>query len=115
MNRGALFVFSAVVGIVAPAFAHAFLQHASPSAGETLKPPKEVTLQFTESLEPAFSGVDVTDASGRNVEAAKVVTNEGAMRVLLMPLAPGSYRVGWHAVSVDTHRTEGSYRFIVKP
>jgi methionine-rich copper-binding protein CopC len=111
----ALTVFPAAVGFVAPAFAHAFLHHASPAAGEILKPPREVSLQFTESLEPAFSGVDVTDASGRSVEAAKVVTNEAAMRVLLMPLAPGSYRVTWHAVSVDTHRTEGSYRFTVKP
>ena len=25
----------------------------------------------------------------------------------------GTYIVTWHAVSVDTHKTQGSYRFVV--
>jgi methionine-rich copper-binding protein CopC len=33
----------------------------------------------------------------------------------LPPLAPGRYRVRWHVVSVDTHRTEGEYSFSVEP
>ena len=33
----------------------------------------------------------------------------------LATLAPGTYRVAWHAVSVDTPRTEGAYSFTVKP
>jgi methionine-rich copper-binding protein CopC len=28
-------------------------------------------------------------------------------------LKPGSYTVTWHVLSVDTHRTEGSYSFTV--
>jgi methionine-rich copper-binding protein CopC len=35
------------------------------------------------------------------------------MRIGLKPLAPGSYRVRWHALSVDTHNTEGSFSFTV--
>ena len=31
------------------------------------------------------------------------------------PLGPGRYRVIWHVVSVDTHRTEGEYTFTVGP
>jgi methionine-rich copper-binding protein CopC len=30
-------------------------------------------------------------------------------------LGPGVYRVKWHVVSVDTHRTEGDFNFTVKP
>jgi len=30
------------------------------------------------------------------------------------PLSPGRYSVRWHAVSVDTHRTEGAFQFTVK-
>jgi copper resistance protein C len=30
-------------------------------------------------------------------------------------LAPGVYIVNWHAVSVDTHHTQGSFEFTVKP
>jgi copper resistance protein C len=35
------------------------------------------------------------------------------MRVGLKPLSPGTYRVRWHVLSVDTHRTEGSFTFHV--
>jgi hypothetical protein len=31
------------------------------------------------------------------------------------PLKPGVYKVIWHAVSVDTHKTQGSFQFTVKP
>jgi methionine-rich copper-binding protein CopC len=31
------------------------------------------------------------------------------------PLKPGVYTVHWHAVSVDTHRTQGSFQFTVRP
>jgi hypothetical protein len=29
-------------------------------------------------------------------------------------LAPGSYRVDWHAVAADTHRIKGSFAFTVR-
>ncbi len=35
------------------------------------------------------------------------------MRVGLKTLGPGSYRVRWHALSVDTHTTEGRFTFHV--
>jgi methionine-rich copper-binding protein CopC len=116
MKARALYVSLAFAGFVTPAVAHAFLQHASPGAGDTLAGgPKEIALAFSEALEPAFSGVDVTDAAGHDVEAAPAIIDGPSMRVALKPLAVGSYRVVWHAVSVDTHRTDGAYRFTVKP
>jgi methionine-rich copper-binding protein CopC len=30
-------------------------------------------------------------------------------------LPPGKYKVRWRILSVDTHRTEGSFSFEVKP
>jgi len=99
-----------------PAFAHAFLRHAEPGAGAILSAsPKKIMLTFSEKLEPVFSGVAVTDRAGRSVEAGAVVVGGNAMTVGLRPLAPGNYRVAWHAVSVDAHRMEGSYSFAVKP
>jgi copper resistance protein C len=45
--------------------AHAFLDHASPLVGSTVRSaPHEVTLSFTQNLEPAFSSVQVTDSGG---------------------------------------------------
>jgi hypothetical protein len=94
--------------------AHAFLDHASPLVGSTVPTaPHEVSLWFTQSLEPAFSTVQVTDAAGARVDQGKAQINGDVMRVGLKSLTPGSYRVHWHALSVDTHTTEGSFTFHV--
>jgi methionine-rich copper-binding protein CopC len=50
---------------------------------------------------------------GARVDEGKVAVGGGTMRVGLKPLSPGSYRVHWRAVSVDTHKTEGSFIFNV--
>jgi methionine-rich copper-binding protein CopC len=45
--------------------AHAFLDHAEPRVGNKVaSPPREVTFWFAQKLEPAFSGVTVTNAAG---------------------------------------------------
>jgi methionine-rich copper-binding protein CopC len=109
-----------IVSLVAMAFgtpaarAHAFLDHASPLVGSTVSTaPHEVSLSFTQSLEPAFSTVTVTDASGAEVSQGKAQVSGNTMRVGLKALGPGSYKVRWHALSVDTHTTEGSFAFHV--
>ena len=110
------FLYVAVAACAGPAFAHAFLNHAAPGAGATVaSSPKQVALVFSEQLEPTFSGVTVTDAAGHDVEAGKAVIAGTSMTVALKPVGPGMYRVTWHAVSVDTHRTDGAYSFTVKP
>jgi len=35
------------------------------------------------------------------------------MRLSVGGLAPGSYSVTWHVLSVDTHKTQGSFSFNV--
>ena len=96
------------------AWAHAHLDHASPTIGSTVETaPREVALWFTENLEPAFSTVHVMDASGARVDQGKAQVSSNTMRVGLTALAPGTYSVRWHAVSVDTHTTEGSFTFHV--
>ena len=116
MSRRFILTFLTIACCARPASAHAFLQHAEPGAGAVLKaPPKRVALVFSEKLEPIFSGVAVTDSSGRSVEAGAAAIRGNAMVAPLRSLAPGSYRVVWHAVSVDTHRTDGAYSFTVRP
>lgn len=110
-----LIVFIAV--LASPALAHAFLKQQSPKAGAGLTmPPSAVHLVFTEDLEPALSGVTVTGTDGKSYTTGKPAVHGNVMDVALKGLPPGTYRVFWHAVSVDTHRTEGSYAFtIIKP
>jgi len=105
----------AVTGFATSAGAHAFLQRAMPGAGDNVAAPKAITLSFSEALEPAFSGATVTDAAGNNVAAAAPAISGSSLTIALKSLAAGTYQVSWHVVSIDTHRTEGSYRFTVKP
>ncbi len=104
-----------LVTLAAPAaWAHAHLDHANPAADSTVTTaPQEVALWFTQNLEPAFSSVEVTDGSGARVDAGKAQISGNTMRIGLKALGPGSYRVRWHALSVDTHTTEGSFTFHV--
>ncbi len=98
----------------AAARAHAFLDHASPLVGSTVATaPYEVSLWFTQNIEAAFSAVEVSDAKGARVDQGKAQISGNAMRVGLKPLAPGTYRVRWHVLSVDTHKTEGNFTFRV--
>ena len=41
-------------------------------------------------------------------------SNKQEMDVKLKPLQAGTYTVKWHALSVDTHTTEGDFTFQVK-
>jgi methionine-rich copper-binding protein CopC len=101
------------------ASAHAFLDHAVPPVGGTvLVPPKEIRLFFSEAIEPQFSRISLTAAGARPIKTgAPVVDAMDPMQfVLPVPLlAPGRYKVTWHVVSVDTHPTEGSFTFEIKP
>jgi methionine-rich copper-binding protein CopC len=105
----------AIMTFPAPAIAHAFLQHADPGAGATLEwAPKCVALAFSEKLKPGVSGVSVSDAAGDDVRLGPVVFSGKSMAAPVGPLAPGTYRVAWHAVSLDDHRTQGAYTFTVR-
>src|SRR5215468_3914919 len=88
------------------ASAHAFLDHAEPRVGNKVaSPPREVTLWFTQKLEPAFSSVTVTGPSGQRVDAGRARVNGNQMSVALKGGGPGTYHVNWRALSVDTHTT----------
>ena len=98
----------------AAAYAHAFLYHASPLVGSTVaSAPRELSLTFTQNIETVYSSVEVTDANGARVDQGKPQISGNTMRVGLKSLSQGSYRVRWHVLSVDTHKTEGSFTFRV--
>ncbi len=102
------------------AFAHAFLDHAVPGVGATVSgSPSELTLTFTEALVPAFARVQIATAGGAPVASGKATLDPADAKTLHVrlgqPLKPGAYKVTWHVVSVDTHRTDGSYAFTVAP
>jgi methionine-rich copper-binding protein CopC len=105
-------LFAVMLGTAAEA--HAFLDHAEPRVGSTVPTaPRELSLSFTQNLEAAFSSVEVSDANGARVDLGKPSISSSVIRIGLKPLSPGTYRVRWHVLSVDTHTTEGSFTFQV--
>ena len=96
------------------ASAHAFLDRAEPRVGNKVaSAPHEVTLWFTQKLEAAFSTVTVTNAAGERVDTGKARISGTQMSVSLRPGGSGTYHVTWQVLSVDTHRTNGSFTFQV--
>jgi methionine-rich copper-binding protein CopC len=116
--RAILFAGLLVAGIfnAVPAFAHAHLREATPAADSTVAAPTQVSISFSEAVEPKFSTVVVTDAAGTRVDANDLHIVDGNAKVVaigLKPVKAGVYTVDWHATSVDTHKTEGKFSFTV--
>ena len=111
-------VFLASVVISPTVLAHAHLKQQSPAADSVVSAPQSLTLNFSEGIEPGFSGVVVTDAHKQVVKTGAVTRDEKNKAQLIVPLgqtlATGTYQVDWHVVSVDGHKTKGSYHFSVK-
>ncbi|HLW92680.1 MAG TPA: copper homeostasis periplasmic binding protein CopC [Roseiarcus sp.] len=102
------------------ALAHARLVKADPPVGGTIATsPKEIRLKFSEGVEPRFSGAALVDSAGAAIATEKPTLDPADPAVLVTPLSqplkPGVYKVTWHAVSVDTHQTQGEFTFTVAP
>jgi methionine-rich copper-binding protein CopC len=115
-------LFMATVSLISlisagQAFAHAHLATATPQPNGTVQSaPSQVSIEYTEELEPKLSAIKVEDASGTEVDAGNSqvdAKDTKHMIVGLKPLQPGTYKVIWNATATDTHKTSGTYTFKV--
>jgi methionine-rich copper-binding protein CopC len=119
----ACFTVLACLATATAANAHAHLDSESPAADSEVTSPKELRLTFSEGVEEKFTKVSISlDGPGASTEviaAQTIATDPADKKVLIVTpavaLAPGKYKIEWHAVSVDTHKSEGVYRFQVTP
>ena len=101
-----------------PAFAHAQLVEAAPSADEVLdETPGRVRLLFNEPVDAAFDPIEVRNREGERVDEGDArVDPENAKAVvvgLAQGLPEGSYEVDWRVTSIDGHPIHGTYGFVV--
>ena len=99
------------------AFAHALPTSREPAPNASVSALTQVTIHFSEPLEPTFSKITLTDANGgAAVAGASEVDpqDKQTMHLAIQTLAPGRYTVHWNAVASDGHRTHGDYAFTVK-
>jgi len=112
---------SVQAGLVHHAAAHARLKRANPPVGGVMTAPAvppELELWFSEPVEPALSSVEVRAGDGSRMDKGDLrgdAADRTRLRLTLLSLPAGSYRVLWRVVSVDTHRTNGSFPFRVEP
>ncbi len=105
-----------VVLPVAPAFAHAQLDGASPKANVKLvKAPTQIKLTFDDDLIELTDAntIQVTNSKRQRVDLnnSKVLGNQ--ITVGLKKLVVGSYRVTYRVLSADGHPISASYSFSV--
>src|SRR5581483_11002332 len=121
--RARIAVYSAAAGgalaLPAAALAHAALLRTTPSASVvTRAAPKQVTLTYSEAVEPRFATVSVTDADAHQQTTAppqRSPANPDTLVVPLRPLPEGWYLVYWRVVSEDGHPVRGAFTFAVGP
>jgi methionine-rich copper-binding protein CopC len=100
--------------------AHAFLVRAEPQVGSGIKKaPNEVRIWFSEPVQAGLSSVKVFDGNGKQIDKKDTHSDRGNRTLLHVSLrsvlVPGTYRVIWRVTSVDTHATNGDFRFQIVP
>ena len=76
--------------------------------------PTEVTLEFMQRLDPAFTTIVLTDAAKRKLPTGEPVVTGAKSTVQVTDTLPnGTYTVAYRVVSVDGHPVQGSYPFTV--
>ena len=100
--------------------AHAHLLGSAPAADSSIAvAPSDMRLDFSETVDVAFSGASLSTASGAAIATGPTHLAGDGDKSIVVPvpatLAPGTYTVEWHALAVDGHRTKGRYTFTIKP
>jgi len=114
-----LLALTTTLAFSSAALAHAHLKHQFPAADAAVsESPKALTLSFSEGVEQNFSKVMLTGPSNQLVATGKPTRSGSDDKQLEVPIeAPlkaGHYQVQWQVVSVDGHKTKGSWAFSVK-
>ena len=96
--------------------AHAYIKKSTPLENEMVeKSPNEVTIQFDETIQPAFNSLKVFDSEGNRVDKKNGQVDPKQPSILKSGLKKnlpdGSYRIKWKVVSSDGHPVEGVIPF----
>jgi copper transport protein len=122
LRAAALLLWVGTVSVVAasPVAAHAELLFTTPATGASLpQAPSQLTMTFSERIDPVTASVTVANESGDLVPGVGTPTVDpaGTTASVSLPQLPASlYTVRYRVTSAeDGHITEGSWLFLVDP
>lgn len=119
-TKNLVLVFGLALGSLSASWAqaHAKIEAAEPKPDSELSAaPEKVRLHFNETLEPAFSKIELIDAKNVALKLPKAVVDKADTRTLsvqLPELTAGQYLVRWTTMTRDGHKVKGEYRFKVR-
>jgi copper transport protein len=103
-----------------PAHAHALLKSSVPASGAHLGvAPRQLRLDFSESLELTFTTIILRDQTGAVVALGPVQGASDSRRAVLVSvrgaLAAGTFTVEWKSAGADGHPVQGKFDFTIAP
>ena len=116
---------AAAMALSAPALAHVKVASSTPAEGATVAAPKTVVLNFSDTLNPAKTGVELvmTAMPGhanhgimpiKNFVPAWSNGNKTLTLNLRQPLRTGTYEARWQSAGGDGHKMAGKITFVVR-
>jgi copper transport protein len=111
-----LAALAACLLVPALAAAHATIVATTPSDGAVVKTaPREVTLEWSESVDLGDNAVQLLDGAGKRIATAAPRHRGARIAVLTLPrgLRDGTYVVSWRVVSADSHPVSGAFSFSI--
>jgi methionine-rich copper-binding protein CopC len=125
--RISAFLAAIALATLAPSalLAHVKLTASTPAAGAETKAPKQITLTFSQPVDPATAAASIvmTAMPGMANHGEMVIRNftaswsdEGRTMNLALrkPLPGGTYEVRWQAAAADGHGMSGTVAFDVR-
>ena len=117
VTRCSLLAVSSLLASALPAFAHAHPKTMIPAANSVVASPAQLSVEFSEALEPRFSKLIFTDSKGAALtkQPSTVDATDPKHMTLSLPKLPsGVYHVHWISAATDGHRMDGDYTFTVQ-
>jgi copper transport protein len=106
-----------VLGTSTAALAHATLVSTSPPDGSiVVKAPASVSATFDESVGVSADSLRVYAPNGQRADLGDTTHGQLPQQItvgLLPGLGRGTYTVGWHVISADSHPVQGAFTFSV--
>lgn len=115
-----LLLLMCIVTVLFPiqSFAHAYVISSNPSENAVLKePPKQIRIQFSESIQTGFHSITLVNSSGKKVAttSSKIDPHNGSILEVNIKgkVSKDTYTVQWKAISADGHPVQGVIPFNV--